>query len=142
MEHQQRSAVIAEAQSWLGTPFHHQACIKGVGVGCGTILNAVYSSVGIPVPTMEEIGHFPPDWHLHTREERYLTILEKYARRVDRPQPGDIALFKLARVYAHSAIVVEWPHRVIHAWKPLVSFVDATQLPLSGRKPVFLSPWA
>ena len=26
-----RSALIAEARSWLGTPWHHQASLKGVG---------------------------------------------------------------------------------------------------------------
>ena len=27
-------AIIAEARSWLGTPWHHQASLKGVGCDC------------------------------------------------------------------------------------------------------------
>jgi cell wall-associated NlpC family hydrolase len=36
-----REAVIAEARTWLGTPWHHQASLKGVGcdcIGCGKAL--------------------------------------------------------------------------------------------------------
>jgi cell wall-associated NlpC family hydrolase len=31
------------------------------------------------------------------------------------PEPGDVALFKFGRCYAHGAIITEWP-RLIHAW--------------------------
>jgi hypothetical protein len=26
-----REAIVAAARSWLGTPYHHQASVKGVG---------------------------------------------------------------------------------------------------------------
>jgi cell wall-associated NlpC family hydrolase len=29
-----RAAVVAEARSWLGTPFHHQGRVKAAGVDC------------------------------------------------------------------------------------------------------------
>lgn len=29
-----RRRVVAEARSWVGTPFHHQGRVKGVGVDC------------------------------------------------------------------------------------------------------------
>jgi cell wall-associated NlpC family hydrolase len=105
-------------------------------------LIGVYSSVGIPVPTVEEMGHFSHDWHLHTREDRYLHILSKYAEPVDVPLPGDICLFHLGRVYGHSGIVIDWPE-IIHAHHTGgVQTCNALQDPLTlGRKVMFLSPW-
>lgn len=34
---EQRAAVAQEALAWLGTPYHHHARIKGVGVDCAQI---------------------------------------------------------------------------------------------------------
>ena len=34
-----RETIIAEARAWIGTPYHHQAALKGVGCDClGQIL--------------------------------------------------------------------------------------------------------
>ena len=35
--HASRAAVVAEAIAWLGTPYHHRARIKGVGVDCAQL---------------------------------------------------------------------------------------------------------
>lgn len=136
-----RASVLAEARRWLGTPFVHGAQVLGSGVGCGGLLIAVYGALGVPVPAREELGYFPHDWHLHERSERYLNILLGYTREVSEPEPGDIALFRIGHVYAHSAIVEAWP-RVIHTmWKRTVEWADADKPPLARRKIVFLSPF-
>lgn len=36
------SNTVAEALTWLGTPYHQQGRVKGVGVDCGTLLCEVY----------------------------------------------------------------------------------------------------
>ena len=66
----QRKAVIAEAETWLGTPYHHMARVKGVGCDCLTLLAAVYYSAEV-IPAID-IPYYPPDWHLHRTAERYL----------------------------------------------------------------------
>ena len=33
---------VQEALTWLGTPYHHQGRVKGVGVDCGTLICEVY----------------------------------------------------------------------------------------------------
>lgn len=38
---------VAEAMTWLGTPYHHQGRVKGVGVDCATLLCEVYKEVGL-----------------------------------------------------------------------------------------------
>lgn len=42
-----RNAIVAEARSWLGTPFHHQAMVKGVGVDCAMLVRAVGETLGV-----------------------------------------------------------------------------------------------
>ena len=136
-----RETVVGEARSWLGTPFKHQACVRGCGVGCGTFLIAVYSSVGIKTPAIDSLPFFTEQWHLHEREERYLAILEQFARYVESPVAGDIAVFKMGRVYSHSAIVIDWP-TVIHAhWKGGVEIADASKPPLKDRPIRFMTPF-
>lgn len=135
----QRSAVVAEAESWLGTPYHHMARLKGVGCDCLTLLAAVYHSAEV-IPAID-ISYYPPDWHLHRSDERYMDGLLAYAREVAAPEPGDAALFKFGRCFAHGAVIVEWP-RLIHAWNGLgVVRADASKPPLAGRPVRFFSPF-
>lgn len=61
-EQEQRAAVVAEARTWLGTPYHHEACVKGAGVDCGMLLRAVYIATGV-MPKFE-VESYPRDWHL------------------------------------------------------------------------------
>lgn len=137
-----RSRVIAEAENWKGTPFRHNALVQGCGVGCGTLLVGVYGALGIPVPTLEEIGHFSRDWHQHTDQERYLNILLKYSKIVPEPKPGDMVIFKMKRVFGHSGIVTAWPSLIHVLWGSTVQGTNAEQMPLQRYPRLFLSPFA
>jgi hypothetical protein len=139
---EQRLAVISEAKSWLLTPFHFEACIKGAGVACGPLLIAVYRAAGVPVPA--EVAHFPRDWHLHTSKERYLEVVEQYATRVEEPLPGDIVLIRVFknRPFCHGGIVTTWPQVIHAADRSTVEYVDMSVSPLGKREHIFLSPWA
>jgi len=136
-----RQQVIEEAERWKGTPFLHNAMVRGCGVGCGTLLMGVYGALGVPVPTLDELGHFPRDWHQHTDEERYLNILLKYSKIVAAPQPGDMVLFKMKRVYGHSGLITTWPHLIHVLWGSTVQGANADQMPLQKYPRIFLSPF-
>jgi cell wall-associated NlpC family hydrolase len=112
--------LIDEALAWLGTPYHHEARIKGVGVDCGQFPAAVFEACEL-IPHVE-IEPYTCDWHLHRSEERYLQIVEQFFERVEHPQPGDLALFKFGRTISHGSIVVEWP-LIIHAYLPAMAVV-------------------
>ena len=124
----ERAAVLEEAMSWRGTPYHPNADVKGSGVDCGMLLVRVYVDTGLRLGG-GTVGHFPPpfdprpypnQWHLHNREERYLEIVRTWARELPEgtsPLPGDIAMFHYGHCYAHGGIVTEWP-TVIHAMGP------------------------
>ena len=136
-----RAPVVAEAGSWIGTPYHHAARVKGVGCDCLTLLAEVYASVGLIEP-IAEIPFYPPDWHLHRSAELYLNGVVERAGEIDElPGPGDIALFRFGRCFAHGAVVTEWP-RLIHAWHSAGVITDAADQPrLANRKVRFFSPF-
>jgi hypothetical protein len=104
--------------------------VKGAAVDCLTLLAEVYERAGV-IPHVE-IPFYSPDWNLHRDIERYLEGLLQYAKDIEGPpQPADIVLVKFGRCFAHGAIVVEWPHKLIHAWSDQrrVCYGDATQSP-------------
>lgn len=136
----QRSAVIAEARTWLGTKYHHMGRVKGAGCDCLTLLAEVYAAVGVVQPVAIEF--YPRDWHFHRGEERYLNGLLELAAQVPDPLPGDVAMFRFGRATSHSAIVISWPI-VIHAhYARGVEITDATDTELAGRLTGFYSPGA
>ncbi len=106
--------IISAAKCWLGTPYHHQARVKGTGVDCAMLLCEVYEAAGM-IPHIDP-RPYPPDWHLHRSEERYLGWIEQYADPVNEPAPGDVALYRFGRTVSHAGIVIDWP-MIIHAWR-------------------------
>lgn len=111
----QRAAVVAAARSWIRTPYAHMGRVKGVGVDCATLLVEAFEEAGVIGHTV--LDYYPPEWHLHHSEERYLKTVERLGgHRVSRaPQPADIAIWRFGRCFSHGAIVVEWPV-VVHAY--------------------------
>lgn len=109
-----RETIVAEARSWLGTPYHHRARVKGAGVDCAQILIAVFAAVGL-IDDFDP-GEYPPDWMLHRDDERFRRFVEAYADPIARANllPGDLALYQVGRCFAHGAIVIDWP-LVVHA---------------------------
>lgn len=135
-----RSRVVEEAKTWIGTPYHHAASVKGAGVDCGTLLIEVYSDAGI-------IERFKPrkysrQFHLHRDEEWYKQYVETWATPVEDPKPGDLVLFKVGRLYAHGAIILDWP-LVIHAMarEEFVIQDDISKSWLSKADKIFYNPW-
>ena len=135
-----RTAVVAAAREWLGTPYHHMGRVRRAGTDCLMLLAEVYETAGV-VPHIE-VPFYPPDWNLHRDAERYLEGLVQYAREIaGPPEPGDIALFKFGRCFAHGATVTAWP-RLIHAYVGQgVVEADATKGALAGRPVKFFSPF-
>lgn len=114
MTPEQQHAVIAEAMTWLNTPYHPHGRVKGAGVDCVQLLIQVYAACGLIAPL--DPGSYAQDWFLHRGEELYLEGVRRHAMPVAAPAPGDIALFNFGRCVSHGAIVVAWP-TVIHAYR-------------------------
>lgn len=136
---EQREAVIKEALTWEKTPHHNGARIKGAGVDCGQFPIAVYSAVGL-MPDIQGL-RYSAQFHLHRDEEWYLKIADANGTRVEKPQRGDFALYKIGRIYSHGAIVMNWP-RIIHAWVHVGVTQDIGDQGHLARKDVlFFSPF-
>ena len=132
-----RDDVVQEAKTWLGTPYHHHAHIKGAGVDCAQILLEVYSAIGLA--ERPDVGHYAPDWMLHRSEEVYLSWLDKYCKQITQQeaQAGDIVMFKFGRCFSHSGIILQYP-LIIHAHiTDNCCYADATQGDLAGRARLF-----
>lgn len=99
-----RAAVIAEARTWLGTPYHSGAHVRGAGVDCGQLLIEVFATLGL-VPRIDP-GYYPGDWHLHRGDERYLAHVQQHAREIEDPQPADIVLMRFGRAFSHGGIFI------------------------------------
>jgi cell wall-associated NlpC family hydrolase len=141
-----RAAVVAEARSWIGTPYHNCADIKGAGVDCGMLLVRVFVDTGLCPPF--EPRPCPPDWHLHRSEERYLGFVFDRAAEVAAPLPGDLLILRFGRCYSHGGIVTKaQPLTIVHAYVSARRVIEEEvghQSPLSdpARKPRFFSIWA
>jgi cell wall-associated NlpC family hydrolase len=111
-----RRLVVEEALSWVHTPYHHGASVKGVGVDCVWILIRVYQAVG-RLPVDYSPGQYSREWYLHKSEEIYLSGVQTYASRLPEgvnPLPADIALYKVGHCVSHGAIIVD-DELLIHA---------------------------
>lgn len=148
----QRQAVVAEARSWLRTPYHHRAHVKGGGVDCAYLILEAF--VGAGVHPRFDPGRYNHDWHLHRSEERYLSVVEEHMARIDdteapfaqRPEfsaePGDVLMWRLGRTFSHGAIVTRWPW-IIHSYFParMVEEVDLRGTPMAVRPMRAYSYW-
>ncbi len=99
-----RQRLVARARAWLRTPYVQQGAILGAGVDCSMLLVRVWVEAGI----VEEFDPrpYPPSWHMHHSEERYLAWMDTLACRTETPQAGDIALFRFGRCFSHGGVMI------------------------------------
>lgn len=112
MDAETRASILAEARTWINTPYAHKGRVKGVCVDCGQLLHAVY---GCFLPLRPMPPEYPADWTLHeSNPELYLDFIQEYVRRSDKPVLAAPVLFRIGRKYGHAGIVTD--RGVIHAW--------------------------
>jgi cell wall-associated NlpC family hydrolase len=113
-----REAIVREAKSWLLTPFHDCAGVKGAGVDCAHLILRVFAAVG-KTPDVP-IKAYRPQWFLHRKEPLFLQELkERGAHQIDLASalPGDVLMYDFGIHAAHGAIVID-ANTIIHAYKP------------------------
>lgn len=135
-----RQMIVRESLSWLATPFHHQARLKGVGVDCAQFLIGVYTACALISPP--DIGYYSPDWFMHEDRERFAEWLARFCRPIKVPQIGDIVTFRYGRAVSHAGIVLAWGDdgRVIHSYRGagVIEEECAPHTPLFAR---YVSAW-
>jgi NlpC/P60 family putative phage cell wall peptidase len=87
--------IVEIARSWIGTPYVHQASLKGAGCDCLGLLRGIWRDLH-----GEEAEETPPyslDWAEATAAETLYMALKRHAREIGttRLEPGDVALFRM-----------------------------------------------
>lgn len=110
----QRDSIVKEALSWIGTPWHHEARVKGRdgGVDCVMLLCEVYERVGV-LPHVIPV-HYAMDIMLHRGNEVVLGYLEQYGVEVEAPSIGGVVVYRFARSFSHAGIYVG-DGQIVHA---------------------------
>lgn len=112
-----RDAIIAAARTWVGTPYHHQASLKGVGCDCLGLIRGLWRELYGPEPVA--LPPYTRDWGDATGSEslmdagcRHLTRLGE----VRAARPGDVLVFRMrdSGVAKHAGILVA-DDRMVHA---------------------------
>ena len=109
-----RAAIVAEARSWLGTPWVHQHCLKGVAVDCAQLVIAVGQACGLvdSLLRVRDYGRYPDGTILTTCGAHMDPVSEKAL------QPGDVVSVAMEHQPQHVGIVGDYVHgglSLIHA---------------------------
>ncbi len=111
-----RSSIVAEARRWIGTPYHHQASVRGVGCDCLGLLRGVYRAFHHREP--EPVPAYSPDWAEAEGRETLAQAASRHmiAVRGRKFRPGDVLLFRWrAHLPAKHAAIAASPGTMVHA---------------------------
>jgi NlpC/P60 family putative phage cell wall peptidase len=122
-----RGQIVDEARAWIGTPFHHQASLKGVGCDCIGLLRGIGRAFDLPGSkeiegNQEFLGYGPdPDPVL------LMKGCDLFLRRIGRSELllGDILLFRTPFSKGepkHFGVISSmYPMYIVHSWAGLGS---------------------
>jgi NlpC/P60 family putative phage cell wall peptidase len=123
-----RQDIVAEARSWIGTPYLHQASLKGVGCDCLGLVRGVWRALIGAEP--ERAPPYAPDWAEASGEEALAQAAARHLVAVPlascQPSsasgggsgwgPGDVLLFRWrANLPAKHAAIVVSADTMVHA---------------------------
>lgn len=110
-----RTDVVTAARTWIDTPFHHQARLKGVGVDCVGLVIGVARELGL-IPMTLDVKGYPrvPDG------TSLMSIVHEHMMEIPNTdmQPGDVIVVSFAKDPQHLAILGDYRHgglSIIHA---------------------------
>lgn len=111
-----RDDIVAEALTWRGTPYRHQASLKGVGCDCLGLVRGVWRALHGAEP--ETPPPYAPDWAEASGRDSLTEAAARHLVAVDPAAmaPGDVLLFRWAAGLParHAGILVR-PGRFLHA---------------------------
>ncbi|MCJ8139307.1 NlpC/P60 family protein [Falsirhodobacter halotolerans] len=112
-----REAIVVEARRWIGTPYVHQADVRGAGTDCLGLLRGVWRCVMGPEP--EEVPPYTEDWSEPSGDEALMRAAKRWLTPASDLSPiaGNVLLFRMR----HGAVakhlgIVSGPASFIHAY--------------------------
>ncbi|MBU1212954.1 MAG: C40 family peptidase [Alphaproteobacteria bacterium] len=109
------SEIVTLARGWIGTPYHHQASLRGVGTDCLGLVRGVWRELYSAEP--ERMSAYTRDWSA-TGAETLLAAATRHFVELDvaAAQAGDVLIFRYReRLPAKHCAVLSAPDRFIHA---------------------------
>jgi NlpC/P60 family putative phage cell wall peptidase len=114
-----RNDVLAIARDWIGTPYRHQASLKGVGCDCLGLVRGIWRELYGREP--EPAGAYARDWAERSGEDRLMTAALSHfgdAVGLEAAMPGDLLIFRWkAEMAAKHLGILEEGGRFIHAYE-------------------------
>jgi NlpC/P60 family putative phage cell wall peptidase len=108
--------IIAAARSWCGTPYRHQASLKGAGCDCLGLIRGVWRDIYGEEP--EQPPPYSADWAESNPAEALADAARRHMAEVDIAEfgAGDLLLFRWSPWLPakHAAIAIDRT-RMIHA---------------------------
>src|SRR3954451_7338069 len=88
------SDIVAQAREWIGTPFRHQASLKGVGCDCLGLVRGVWRALVGAEP--QAVPPYSPDWAEASGREMFAAAAQRHLIEIEPKQfaPGDLLLFR------------------------------------------------
>lgn len=92
-----RTEIISAARSWIGTPYRHQASIRGIGCDCLGLVRGVWREVVGEEP--EKPKNYSPDWAEAGGAEQLAGAASRHLIEIGnrRISGGEILLFRWRR---------------------------------------------
>lgn len=89
--------IVAEALSWVGTPYRHQSSCKGAGTDCLGLLRGIWRQVYGEEP--EAVPAYSADWSEPQGREELLWAAERHltCKPLAAASRGDVLLFRMRR---------------------------------------------
>lgn len=119
-------AVIAEARSWIGTPYRHQGARRGVGCDCLGLLRGVWR--GVYGTEAEAPGPYAPDWAEAGGGDALMAAARRHCREkaCADAAPGDLLLFRWRpNLPAKHAGILVSGDRFVHAYQGMAVTASA-----------------
>ncbi|MFM9860734.1 NlpC/P60 family protein [Pseudoxanthobacter sp. M-2] len=90
-----RGAIVAEARAWMGTPYRHQASLKGVGCDCLGLVRGVWRALLGEEP--ERVPGYTRDWSEAGGAEALAEAGRRHLVEIDpaTARPGDVLVFRM-----------------------------------------------
>lgn len=85
--------IVAIARSWLGTPYRHQACVKGAGADCLGLIRGVWRELVGQEP--EAPPPYTSDWMETSGDEQLWRAADRLLKPGVGDQPGEVLLFRM-----------------------------------------------
>ncbi|MBX9759154.1 MAG: C40 family peptidase [Beijerinckiaceae bacterium] len=111
-----RERIVAAARTWIGTPYLHQASLKGAGCDCLGLVRGVWRDLYGEEP--EDTGAYTPDWAEASRQERLADAGFRHLTHIGVQDfaAGDVLLFRWrANVPAKHCAIATSRDSMIHA---------------------------